>query len=190
MVVAALLAPSLAHADSGFYGLAGIGRHTTDIKSANAAAARTADTSASNRAYSVGGGYRIHRNFAVEGNYYDMGSSGQHEALGAVDARAATVSALAMLPIGNRAELFVRTGVGRMKLSVQREGAADASRRTGVRQFGVGGNVRVGKRSFVRGEWNVWGGGDQLKKGAVTESRVQAYNVTPSQFTVSYGLRF
>jgi opacity protein-like surface antigen len=150
--------------------------------------------------YTLGGGYRLSDNFAVETNFHGQAGNGKKKSsrnknaasngeMGSLKTRAYTVSGLVILPIGDRVELFGRAGVGRMNASFSPAAGSDIGRARSsgmATQFGAGANFYVGQNSFLRTEWTTLRGkgNDDVAK-ALGRNKLRSSGVM-----VSYGHNF
>ncbi|WP_049458134.1 outer membrane beta-barrel protein [Stenotrophomonas maltophilia] len=148
--------------------------------------------------YTVGVGYRISPNFAVEGAYHRQASESRSSSrskgadtavAGGYTGSYASASALGILPIGDRFELFSRIGVASMQTSFKadRNSALDnRSSRQWAMQYGFGATMNLGDNSFLRTEWSMLKpNGKSRAAQAVGRDRVRH-----SQIGVAFGHRF
>lgn len=183
---------------TGAYGVVGVGKQKTSAHGkqmdANPARQKLGNGKVG---YTVGGGYRLSDYFAVEADVYGQAGNagkGKKRAMagtqaGALKSRAFTVSALGIVPIGDRVELFGRAGVGRMNTSLQPatgSSLGNASSSGAALQFGAGANVYLGSNSFLRTEWTTLRArGSNEVATALGRERLRT-----SQVTLSYGHTF
>lgn len=145
-----------ADAREGFYVFGGVGATTSQWDARRTALPpgqkRSQDKSGSS--YVLGGGYRFNRYFAVEGSYHDMFGEVSRRGLGDYDTRALQLSALGILPIGERFELFGKASLGRARnqFSPARgaAGLSKASESVNVASLGIGANYHFNDRFALR----------------------------------------
>lgn len=200
-LVPCLLLAANASADTldreGLYGFVGVGSHSVHLRAKHAAPEnRNAQWRQSKIGFVSGAGYRLNDNFAVEAALQAQGGGSKANTPtqpGQVSlrssSRAATFSALGILPVGDRIELFGRAGVGAMRTSLTVTGMDfehKAKAGSFAMQYGLGADVRLGDRSFLRAEWNI------LRPTSKSESAraLAGERVTASQINLVYGRRF
>ena len=103
----ALTGPALAQ-DMGFYAGLSFGQSSADVDCAGATSCDEEDT-----AWKIFGGYQFNRHLAVELGYTDLGefSASAPGASFTVEATAFEVSAVGMLPLGDKFSVFGRIGM-------------------------------------------------------------------------------
>lgn len=116
--------------------------------------------------YAFGLGYRLGANLAVETTFQDQLDATRVHASpnapatafgGELSASLLAVSTVATLPIGDRLELFGRLGTGKLDSRYTPDAASGhgtTRSRDSARIVGLGGNLYLGRDSFVRMEWN------------------------------------
>jgi OmpA-OmpF porin, OOP family len=116
------------------------------------------------------GGYRLHKNFALEAAYVDLGKfsfradvtpSGTLD--GATKINGAELSALGILPINERVSVFARLGAFSAETKTTYSGngsveiitdAETQKKRSTKLSYGVGATFNFGKRIALRSEWS------------------------------------
>lgn len=103
-------------------------------------------------------GYRFGRHFAVEGSYGQWGEISATNGVATVTGEIETLSASAVgiLPLGSRFELFGKIGISStdQKFRATGPGVAFAASNDGSEAlFGVGATFNVTKNFGIRGEW-------------------------------------
>ena len=132
LALAALISPYALADDLGWYGGANIGRSAATIDDARITSGLTsgglATSSISDRDRSTGfklyGGYQFHRNFALEGGYFDLGKFGYTANTiptgtldGNIKLKGFNLDAVGILPITDRFSALGRVGLNYAKAS-------------------------------------------------------------------------
>ncbi|MDZ5816377.1 outer membrane beta-barrel protein [Stenotrophomonas maltophilia] len=205
-VASLVLAPCLllaAHASAqstdrdGLYGFVGVGSHSVSIPASNVKPQyKNSEWKQSKIGFQTGAGYRFNDHFALEAAVFGQG--GGRTARKPTQAgdthvrsssRGVTFSGVGLVPLGERFELFGRAGIGAMRTSLTATTVDfdhKAQSGTFALQYGLGANVRLGDRSFVRTEWTVLRPtGKSPSAAALGGDRVMT-----SQFNVAYGMHF
>jgi len=107
------------------------------------------------------GGWRFHRYFAAELSYIDFGSVSAPGAIGGVPvtsttkAKAFGVSALGILPLGDRLSIVGRLGVQRSRVETDIEGAAtkQEDKNDNELHVGIGGTFQLSRGWALRAEY-------------------------------------
>lgn len=196
------LLPALASAQSndreGIYGFAGVGAYSVTIPASSKVAPEYKDTRWKNSklGFQAGAGYRINDHFALElAGQAQGGGSKARKPTQAGDthvrssSRALTLSGLGVLPLGDRFEVFGRAGLGAMRTSLTASTVDfdhKATSGTLALQYGLGANMRLGERSFVRTEWNVLRPTGKSTSAATLAGK----RVLASQVNVAFGRHF
>ena len=193
--------PAVASADAsdrtGVYGVAGLGKAQLSAYGKHVPNDKlTKDVGPSRLAYTLGAGYRINRYAAVESDFSSMGRHARTSAKGngkpqrtGVSSRAVSVSALGIVPVGQRVELFGRAGLGNMQSRYTAGGSTDARtvKTNGLaRQYGLGSQLHLSDSSFLRTEYSVL----RARKGSDAARAVNGDRLHNAQLTLSYGYRF
>jgi OOP family OmpA-OmpF porin len=108
--------------------------------------------------WKVFGGYRLNRNFAVEGFYGNWGeiTVGVGAASAKVESTTFGVAALGILPLGEQFELFGKLGLGSTDIEATGSGpggSATASDSGSDVLFGVGAAFNFTRNFAIRAEW-------------------------------------
>ncbi len=129
----------------------------------------------SDTGFGLAGGYQVNDHFALEVTYVDLGSVGSRHAVTATDgvetsdadvvlqssADGAALSALGILPIGERFSVFARVGISflsadgtaRITVDGQTQRPSQSSQKTDP-VFGVGAEYNLSKHFAVRLAWD------------------------------------
>lgn len=112
--------------------------------------------------FKIFGGYRVNRNFAVEGSYFDYGEFPARITVGGNsgtltgEATAWGVAAVGLLPVSDRFSLFGKAGLLFTDLSVTAVGPGGVGvgddEGSGL-HFGVGGMFNLAGNIAIRAEW-------------------------------------
>ncbi|MGH8082161.1 MAG: porin family protein [Lysobacter sp.] len=140
----------------GAYVFGGVGAATTEWKSKRATvpvgSKRSEDKSSTS--YVLGGGYRFNRYFAVEGSYHDMFGDVSRRGIGNFDTRSLQLSALGILPIGERFELFGKASIGRARNEFTpakgAPGLSKGSESVNIASLGIGANYHFNDHFALR----------------------------------------
>ncbi|HAL21563.1 MAG TPA: hypothetical protein DCP40_02335 [Stenotrophomonas sp.] len=148
--------------------------------------------------YALGLGYRFGANLAVETTFQDQldatrvpaSPNAPATALGGeLSASLLAVSTVATLPIGDRLELFGRLGTGKLDSRYTPDAAIGLGAirsHDNARIVGLGGNVYLGRDSFVRMEWN-----RVRTRGASATAQAMGYErLRTTQVTLMVGHHF
>ncbi|HWS02501.1 MAG TPA: outer membrane beta-barrel protein [Gammaproteobacteria bacterium] len=180
----AALASSTAYAaDTGFYVGGSLGQSKIDISASDidaelASAGYTSSTSVddSDTGWKLFAGYRIMKYLSVEGAYTNLGEASASSIItvpgpgvvnATVEGEAWTVSALGILPIGDKFSLFGRLGVNIWNVDVSAAGTYSGATATlsgsddGTDMvYGVGAAYSFTDNLSMRGEWERYDFGD------------------------------
>ena len=156
----ALAAPLVQAQEAGWYGGIDIGRSRLDADNL---------TDRHDTAIGLGAGYRLNRNFAIEGDYADLGDF-THSAGGAEDtasAKALSLSAIGLLPVWDRLSVYGKAGVARTEVKVS--SPTDASDSGNGLLLGAGLSYDVNREIFARAGWDRYAhvGSDATGKGDI-----------------------
>ncbi|HEL3781691.1 TPA: porin family protein [Stenotrophomonas maltophilia] len=184
---------------SGLYGFAGASKSDVFTPGTNQQGQKSdRKWSDGKLGYTVGVGYRITPNLALEAAYHRQASESRSSSrskntdtsiAGGYTGSHASASALGILPIGDRFELFSRLGVASMQTSfnADRDSALDnRSSRQWAMQYGFGATMNLGQNSFLRTEWSALV--PRGKSGAA--QAVGRDRIRHSQIGVAFGHRF
>ncbi|MDP1924000.1 MAG: TonB-dependent receptor [Thiobacillus sp.] len=183
LALSAALGVSSAHAaDTGFYVGGSLGQSKIDISASDidaelASAGYPSSTSVddSDTGWKLFAGYRIMKYLAVEGAYTNLGEASANSIITAppgvvnatVEGEAWTVSALGILPIGDKFSLFGRLGVNIWNVDVSATGTNSGATATVAGSddgtdmvYGVGAAYRFTDNLSLRGEWERYDFGD------------------------------
>ncbi|QQP99645.1 porin family protein [Lysobacter enzymogenes] len=140
----------------GFYAYGGVGAATTqwDAKRSALPAGQKRSQDKGSTSFVLGGGYRFNRYFAVEGSYHDLFGEVSRRGLGDYDTRSLQLSALGILPIGERFEIFGKASVGRARNEFTpvrgAVGLGKASETVNIAALGVGANYHFTDQFALR----------------------------------------
>ncbi|MGO1068255.1 porin family protein [Lysobacter sp. CA199] len=140
----------------GAYVFGGVGAATTQWEAKRSAVPvgqkRSEDKSSTS--YVLGGGYRFNRYFALEGSYHDLFGDVSRRGIGNFDTKSLQLSALGILPIGDRFELFGKVSVGRSRNEFTpakgAPGLSKASENVNIASLGVGANYHFNDHFALR----------------------------------------
>lgn len=160
----------------GFYVFGGVGAAMTqwDAKRSAVPAGQKRSQDKTGTSYVLGGGYRFNQYFAVEGSYHDMFSEVSRRGVGDYDTRTLQLSALGILPIGERFEVFGKISAGRARNEFSpvrgAVGLSKASESVNIASLGIGANYhfndQLALRLDVTGLSKADGGSFRRKAGA------------------------
>jgi len=159
--VALTLGTSVVYAqETGWYGGIDLGRSRTD-----------ADNIADRKDTGLGIdlGYRVNRNFALEGAYVDLGKFGYN--VGGVDGnyrpKALSLSALGIMPVWNRLSVYGKAGLAHTEVKL--DGPLDASDSGNGLLIGAGVMYDVNRNVYARAGWDRYAnvGSDATGKGNI-----------------------
>ncbi|MGO1001558.1 porin family protein [Lysobacter sp. CA196] len=175
----------------GAYIFGGVGAANTqwEAKRSGVPAGQKRDEHKSNTSYVLGGGYRFNRHFALEGSYHDLLGDVSRRGIGSFDARSLQISALGILPIGERFELFGKASLGRSRnqfAPVDRiSGAGKISEDVNILALGVGANYHFNDRFSLRLDVD-----GLTKAGNGLRRKAGADEIKTSEATLSLAYRF
>lgn len=159
--VALALGTSLAYAqETGWYGGIDVGRSHND-------ADNLADRNDNGLGFDLG--YRLNRNFAVEGAYADLGKFGY--SAGGVDGnyrpKAFSLSAVGMMPVWDRLSLYGKAGLAHTEVKL--DGPSDASDTGNGLLIGAGVMYELNRNVYARAGWDRYAdvGSDATGKGNI-----------------------
>lgn len=142
---------------AGAYVFGGVGAATTqwDAKRLMVPAGQKRSEDKSSTSYVLGGGYRFNRYFALEGSYHDLFGDVSRRGIGSFDTKSLQLSALGILPIGERFELFGKLSVGRSRneftpVKGAAPGLSTASENVNIAALGVGANYHFNDHFALR----------------------------------------
>jgi len=147
---------------AGAYVYGGIGKASADLtrSAASAEDGRRHSARGSGSFYTVGTGYRLAPNFAVESSLQSTVGSGRGGTQGTLAHRSVDVGGLVVLPVGNRVEAFGKLAVG---TRLQRYSAPTASEAGSTRERafsltpGVGVNLHLTDSLALRSDYTFAG---------------------------------
>ena len=160
--VALTLGTSVVHAQTqerGWYGGIDIGRSRTH--------ADIADRTDTDLGFDLG--YRVNRNFALEGAYADLGKFGYN--VGGVDGnyrpKALSLSAVGMMPLWDRLSVYGKAGLAHTEVKL--DGPLDASDSGNGLLIGAGVMYDVNRNVYARAGWDRYAnvGSDAIGKGSI-----------------------
>ena len=199
VALALMASPVVALADAGdragAYGVVGLGKGKVSAHGKPSAADRKSrDVGSTKLAYTLGTGYRINEYLAIESDFSGTAkgrkkSSRKQNATQRADvsSRALTVSALGIIPVGDSVELFGRVGAGQMQTRyVPAGGMGNVKARGMAMRYGVGANIHLSEKSFLRTEYDVL----RSRKDSAAAKAAGGRRLDNSQLTVSYGYHF
>lgn len=104
----------------------------------------------------VGGilGYKVNKNFAVEGEYTGIGKVKASNG-GTAKGDAASLSAVGILPVGDKFQLFGKAGYANTKTKLTNFGATKASRSAPT--YGLGAQYNINPMLGIRVGWDRYG---------------------------------
>ena len=131
--------------DKGFYAGAGVGQSFVD----------EAGYDDEDTAFSVFGGYQFNRYFAVEGAYTDFGKI-EPEALGSdLEADAASITAVGIVPITDKFSAYAKAGFSRWNLDTELPAVTGTQDDSGTDPtYGLGVQYNITDAVSLRGEYN------------------------------------
>ena len=131
--------------DKGFYAGAGVGQSFVDERGYD-----DEDT-----AFSVFGGYQFNRYFALEGAYTDFGKV-EPEALGSdLEADAASITAVGIVPITDKFSAYAKAGFSRWNLDTELPAVTGTQDDSGTDPtYGLGVQYNITDAVSLRGEYN------------------------------------
>lgn len=160
----------------GFYVFGGVGAAMTqwDAKRSSLPAGQKRSQDKTGASLVLGGGYRFNQYFALEGSYHDMFSEVSRRGVGDYDTRSLQLSALGIVPIGERFEVFGKASLGRARNEFSpvrgAVGLSKASESVNIASLGVGANYwfndRFAARLELTGLSKADGGSFRRKAGA------------------------
>lgn len=174
----------------GAYVFGGVGSATTQWESKRALvpAGQKRSEDKSSTSYVLGGGYRFNRNFALEGSYHDIGDVSRR-GIGEFDTKSLQLSALGILPIGDRFELFGKASVGRSRNEFTPDkgarGLSKASENVNLFALGVGANYHFNDHFSLRLDVD-----GLTKAGSGFRRKAGADEIKTGEATLSLGYRF
>jgi OmpA-OmpF porin, OOP family len=163
--IASLAAPqAMAQAmpDRGWYVGGSFGQTTADEWCTGAPGVTITSCEDTDTGWKLFGGYRINRNFAVEGSYIDFGTFtgtatvGGSSANVSADATAWGIAAVGIFPVGNQFELFGKLGFvrGESEARVTIGGTSvDLGDEGTELHYGIGAIYNLTRNFGIRAEW-------------------------------------
>jgi len=194
----AAAAPLASAADldrEGVYGVVGIGKSDIFAPAKNGQGTRKQKLKDGRFAYTLGAGYRLNNNLALEADFSSQlggRKSSKKNAGRAKDmmtGRALSVSALGILPLGESVELYGRAGIGYLQGKYSPAAGSDARRTRSTALapvYGVGANFHVSKNSFLRTEWTTM----KTRSGNKAAQAAGGNRLHNRQINVAYGYNF
>jgi OOP family OmpA-OmpF porin len=161
--VALTLGASIVHAqETGWYGGLDLGR--SHLSGIDVDSIKKDDT-----ALGFDLGYRVNRNFALEGAYADLGKFPFSSAAGDGDyrARALSLSAVALMPVWEKFSVYGKAGIAHTQAKL--EGPSSASDSGNGLLAGVGVMYDINRNVYAKAGWDHYAnvGSDETGKGSV-----------------------
>lgn len=127
-----------------YIGLSG-GQHSTDIPNLSATSTNTSST-----AYSVFAGYSFNEYFAAELAYANLGSIDLVTGTNTLKSSAGSLSAVASMPLGRVASLFIKGGYASTTTEVTSSGVVQPTDTTSGGTYGAGIQFNAGRSVGIR----------------------------------------
>ena len=163
-----------AESELGWYMGGNVGRSHIKLRTQNIGVLN-GDQDTNDTGYKIYGGYRFHKNWAAEVQYYDLGKYKYTEPKGTIDVKThgIAISALGLMPVSKVATLFAKLGLGHQRFAGTATTATaitSESTSKAVPLIGVGVDYKLSTNWSMRAEYEYFGvptvlsGGNQAIK--------------------------